>query len=219
MEPDDRKLWNRKYADSPEKWLEPDSFLVYAYEKFLSDRPPGRALDLAGGAGRHAIWLASQGWKVKIIDISDVGLRLAGENAAKALGTVRAGESITVEAADLHSTRDLGKELYDLVLVFRFLNRELFPALIRALKPNGTLIYSTYTIAQLNFAKGPREARFLLQPDELRGAFSQLEILSYQEKAESKGLAELVARKPVRTIGSAAPSPAVTGRKGKASRC
>jgi SAM-dependent methyltransferase len=194
MDHDDNTFWNRKYAEAPEKWLEPDSFLVYAYEKFLSDRPPGLALDVAGGAGRHAIWLASRGWKVRIIDISGVGLQLARENAAKALGPARAEESIMVEACDLNSVRDLGKQLYDLVLVFRFLNRELFPALVRALKPGGTVIYSTYTIAQLNFAKGPRDARFLLQPDELRQAFAALRILHYEEKAQDKGVAELVAR-------------------------
>jgi tellurite methyltransferase len=194
MDHDDKTLWNHKYAEGPEKWLEPDPFLVYACERFLSDAAPGMALDVAGGAGRHAVWLAARGWKVKIVDISDVGLQLARENAVRQLGQARADESITVEAADLYSTRDLGNALYDLVVVFRFLNRELFPALIRALKPGGTLIYSTYTIAQLDFAKGPRDARFLLQPDELRRAFASLEIVHYQEKVEDKGVAELVAR-------------------------
>jgi tellurite methyltransferase len=194
MDHDDNTFWNRKYAEAPEKWLEPDSFLVYAYEKFLSNRPPGLALDVAGGAGRHAIWLASRGWKVKIVDISEVALQLARENAARALGSARAEESITVEACDLNAVHDLGNKVYDLVLVFRFLNRELFPALIRALKPGGTVIYSTYTIAQLNFAKGPRDARFLLQRDELRQAFASFEILHYEERFEDKGVAELVAR-------------------------
>lgn len=199
MDHDDKTLWNQKYADEAHKWLEPDSFLVHAHEKFLSNRAPGLALDVAGGAGRHAIWLASRGWKVRIIDISDVGLQLARQNAARALGIERADELIMVEPADLNSTRDLGKEFYDLVLVFRFLNRELFPALIHALKPGGILIYSTYTIAQLNFAKGPRDDRFLLQPDELRGAFASLRILHYEETSQDKGIAELVAEKAIST--------------------
>lgn len=196
MEQDDKTLWNRKYADAPEKWLEPDPFLVGAYERFLANMPAGSALDLAGGAGRHAIWLAARGWKVTIIDISDVGLGMARENAAKLLGSELAHDRIVVKAADLNREASLGDQLYELVVVFRYLNRALFPALMRALQPGGTLIYSTYTIAQQKFANGPRDTRFLLQPDELRQAFASLNVLQYDETAQGKGLAELVARKP-----------------------
>lgn len=193
---DDKALWNSKYAEAPEKWREPDPFLIRAHSTFLAATPPGLALDLAGGAGRHAIWLAEHGWKVNIIDVSNVGLELARENAARVLGPSRARELIRCQVKDLRTARDLDKDRYDLVLVFRYLNRRLFPALIRALKPGGTLIYSSYTIAQQRFAKGPQDARFLLQPDELRHAFAALAILDYRETVTDKATAELVARKP-----------------------
>ncbi|HLW53221.1 MAG TPA: class I SAM-dependent methyltransferase [Candidatus Angelobacter sp.] len=198
MQPDDKSVWNRKYAEAPEKWLEPDPFLVYAWEHFLKPATPGMALDVAGGAGRHAIWLADRGWQVKVLDVSDVGLQLARHNAVKVLGEERAGKFIDAETVDLNTVTDLGRQLYDLVLVFRYLNRELFPALSSALKPGGTLIYSTYTTAQLKFGKGPTEPQFLLQPGELRQAFSALRVLHHAETAKDRGVAELIASKPLR---------------------
>lgn len=196
MEPDDKALWDRKYSEAPEKWREPDPFLIWAVEEFVRPKQPGLALDVAGGAGRQAIWLAERGWRVKILDISEVGLRLAQQNAARALSSAQARRSIMTETVDLNASPDLGQELYDLVIVFRYLNRELFPALSRALKPGATLIYSSFTIAQRKFANGPHDKRFLLQPDELRKAFNSLQILYYAEKSEDRGIAELVARKP-----------------------
>src|SRR5260370_7734355 len=74
MESDEKTAWNRKYSESPEKWFEPDQLLLRAYDEFMRDIKPGVALDLAGGAGRNAIWLAQKGWQVRGIDISDFGL-------------------------------------------------------------------------------------------------------------------------------------------------
>jgi tellurite methyltransferase len=125
-----------------------------------------------------------------------VGLRLAQQNAQRVLGRSNARQLIACRAADLRSVTDLGRERYGLVIVFFFLRRKLFPALVRALRPGGTLIYRTYTLAQLAFERGPRDPRFLLQPGELCEAFSGLEILHYEESATDKGVAELVARKP-----------------------
>jgi len=195
MPHDDKTVWNQKYTEAPEKWLDPDAFLLRSCERFLAGIQPGSALDVGGGAGRQAIWLAQQGWHVELVDVSDVGLRLAEENAERTLGKTRARELISRRQADLSSVRDLGREQYDLVIVFFFLRRELFPALARALKPGGTLIYRTYTIAQLGFERGPRDPRFLLEPGELREAFAALRILHYEETARDKAVAELVARK------------------------
>ena len=69
--------------------------------------------------------------------------------------------------SDLNTMQDLGRERYDLVVVFFFLQRELFPALISAIKPGGILIYKTYTTEQKNFAGGPSHPMFLLEPNEL----------------------------------------------------
>lgn len=191
MRMDERTLWNKKYSERSHSSLEPDPFLVSAYEEFLAGRPPGNALDVAGGVGRHSIWLAQRGWRLRLMDISEVGLKQANENA-KTTGTAA---SITTEIRDLNVMQDLGREQYDLVLAFFFLQRELFPALAAAVKPGGFLIYKTYTNEQQRFNGGPSHPMFLLQPNELLHAFSSLRVLHYHETVQQKGVAELVAQK------------------------
>src|SRR5262249_5654922 len=127
MSSDDKTHWDQKYLESPEKWEDPDPFLIEAYGKLLQSADPGYALDVAGGAGRHAVWHASRGWPVIIVDLSEVGLGLAGQKALQTLGTRRATELIELEVADLSCSPDPGRNLFDLVVVFRYLNRELFP--------------------------------------------------------------------------------------------
>ena len=195
MELDEKASWNKKYSEGSHSSLDPDPFLVSAYDEFLFDTTPGLVLDIAGGVGRHAIWLAQRGWRTRLIDISDVGIGLAEKNASRALGPVAKEFLITAEVADLDSIQDFGREQYDLVLVFYFLQRELFPALAAALKPGGILIYKTYTTEQKNFAGGPSHPMFLLEPNELLREFSSMRVLHYHETIQEKGVAELVARK------------------------
>jgi tellurite methyltransferase len=191
MELDEKSSWNKKYSEGSHRSVEPDPFLLSAYEEFVADRPAGSALDLAGGVGRHSIWLAQRGWRVKLVDISEVGVKQAQENAKQ----TRAASLITTEVQDLNMRQDLGREQYDLVVVFFFLQRELFPALADAIKPGGFLIYKTYTNEQKRFAGGPSHPMFLLQPNELLRAFPSMRVLHYHETIQEKGVAELVARK------------------------
>ncbi|MGZ4874018.1 MAG: class I SAM-dependent methyltransferase [Candidatus Angelobacter sp.] len=196
MAADEKTLWNKKYSEGSHGSLEPDPFLVSVYAEFLAGGPPGSALDVAGGVGRHTIWLAQRGWRVKLADISEVGIKQAEENARRT-GT---SDSISTEIRDLNILQDLGREQYDLVLVFFFLQRELFPALAAAIKPGGFLIYKTYTTEQKHFAggrfmSGPSHPMFLLKPNELLRSFSSMRVLHYHETIQEKGVAELVARK------------------------
>ena len=188
---DEKASWNKKYSQGSHGSLEPDPFLVSAYDEFLSGSSQGLALDVAGGVGRHSIWLAQRGWRVKLVDISEVGVKHADDNA-KQTGTA---SSIITEVRDLNSAKNLGQKQYDLVVAFFFLQRELFPALASALKPGGFLIYKTYTTEQPRFAGGPSHPMFLLEPNELLRAFSSLQVLHYHETIQEKGVAELVARK------------------------
>jgi protein-L-isoaspartate O-methyltransferase len=189
---DEKSSWNQKYSEGSHTSLQPDPFLVSAYDEFLSAASPGIALDVAGGVGRHAIWLAQRGWRVKLVDISEAGVKQAEENA-KQTGTA---SLITTEVRDLNTNQDLGREQYNLVIVFFFLQRELFPALIAALKHGGILIYKTYTTEQQRFRNsGPSHPMFLLEPNELLRTFSSMRVLHYHETISQKGVAELVARK------------------------
>lgn len=76
----DSTAWDERYAASELVWSTgPNQFV----EQALADLPPGRAVDLAAGEGRNAIWLARRGWQVSAVDFSQVGLdkgrRLAGD--------------------------------------------------------------------------------------------------------------------------------------------
>jgi len=76
--PMDSEAWDRRYADRELVWTsEPNRFLVAE----VATLPPGRALDIACGEGRNAVWLAERGWQVTGVDFSEVGLEKARELA------------------------------------------------------------------------------------------------------------------------------------------
>jgi 2-polyprenyl-3-methyl-5-hydroxy-6-metoxy-1,4-benzoquinol methylase len=183
----EREQWNQRYRRGEHLEGKPSAFLIDAYREFVAPRFPagGTALDVAGGIGRHAIWLAQRGWKVTLVDISDVGVAMALEEAR------RTAVRIHGEAADLRAY-DFGRSRFDLILVFYFLERAIFPALATALKPGGMILYKTYTRKHRKF-RGCSHPMYFLEPGELRGAFPGFEVLLYRE---SKGMAELAARKP-----------------------
>lgn len=194
MEQEEKSRWDARYKERPEAWLEPDEFLVRAYDQFLQAHPAGLALDLAGGAGRNSLFLVERGWQVDLVDISEVALDLARQKVHQLEPADRAG-LLKVQSIDLNNTADLGRERYELIVAFYFLRRELFPALIAALKPGGMLVYRTYTIDRMKVPGGPTDPAYLLQSGELRRAFSSLEILYYNETKTGKAAAELVAKK------------------------
>lgn len=194
MERDEKAMWNRKYSEGSHSSLEPDPFLVCAYSEYLAGCGSGSALDVAGGVGRHALWLAERGWKVKLVDVSEAGIERARKNLAQFEGA-QPPSAVEFEAVDLEKVHDLGHEQYDLVLVFLYLQRSLFPALISALKPGGFLVYKTYTLEQQRFPGGPHNPVYLLRPNELLHAFASLRVLHYHETVRNKGTAELVAQK------------------------
>jgi len=102
--PTARESWNEAFRNGAMFQKEPNELLVDT----VKGRTPGKALDIAMGQGRNAIWLASQGWKVTGIDISDEGIRIAKETAEKR------GLAIDAVLADM-DTWDLGTERWDLV--------------------------------------------------------------------------------------------------------
>jgi tellurite methyltransferase len=210
MTQDEKHVWDQKHRERSHSSMEPDPLLVSAYSDFLSSTPGGaekrKALDIAGGVGRHAVWLAERGWQVRLLDISDVAIEQARENARLS----KAGGSIVTEIQDLDGSQDFGLEQYDLIVCFFFLQCKLFPALAAALKPGGHLIYKTYTTEHTQFGKGPSHPMFLLEPNELLRAFSSMRILHYHETTKEKGVAELVARKGQESLIKASFEPRAT---------
>jgi tellurite methyltransferase len=186
----EREKWNQRYLEGTHGTLPPDALLIQAFERYIEPLFPhaGVALDIAGGTGRHAIFLAEKGWRVRLTDIAEAGI----ENARKNAGGLASRIEFGVE--DL--TRfDGSRESYDLITNFFFLRREMFGELVKALKPGGLLIYKGYTRHQAKFGGGPTNPEYLLAENELLDAFRDLQVLHYAELIRDCGLAEFVGRK------------------------
>jgi tellurite methyltransferase len=186
MSTSDRDRWDAKYTGKPvPDRLSPDDWLI----EQVADLKPGRALELACGLGHNAIWMAAHRWQVDAVDISPVGLALAEALANE--HHVR----VTWIAVDLDQyVPDL--TAYDLVFVFRFLDRQRLPDIIQgALKPGGRLVYETFTTAHLarpeSHMKNPA---FALERGELPRLFPRLEVVSHTEcSLADRDVARLVA--------------------------
>jgi SAM-dependent methyltransferase len=171
----DRERWDAKYSAKPvPAQLNPDDWLKQA----VSGLKPGRALELACGAGHNSVWLASQGWQVDAVDISPVGL-------AHAQGLARTrGVRVNWIVADLDEFAP-APETCDLVVVFRFLDRVRLPGIVeRSLRPGGRLIYETFTLAHIRRPDSHlKDPAFALDAGELPRLFPQLGVVSYSECA------------------------------------
>jgi tellurite methyltransferase len=174
--------------------------------ELLPQLPAGRALDIACGTGRHALLLAERGRLVTAIDFSSVALGILEARARSKYMSVRCSDrfpeprrhvhgGLELMRADLERT-PLPERCYDLILCIQYLQRSLFPQIARALRPNGVFLMETFTRAQLEFAGGPRNPAYLLEPGELREAFPELRVLFYRELRAGQGIASLVARRP-----------------------
>ena len=161
-------------------------------ERVIDRCPPGRALDLACGSGRAAVYLALAGWAVEAWDVDASALVLASEFAA------RQGVHIVARECDLEAgPLALPEPGFDVIVVVRYLHRELFPWLERALAPAGALVYETFRAGQERFGP-PRRARHLLQPGELTRAFPSLVVDEHEETSDHEPpvLARLLAHRP-----------------------
>lgn len=182
----DRSKWNAKYAAGEMAGREPSAVLV-SLDPLLPRQ--GKAIDLAGGAGRHGLWLARRGLDVTIADISAVGLQLARERAAAAGVTLRTLET------DLQD-QQFPAGPWNLIFSVCYLWRPLFAALHQALAPGGLLVVIQPTKKNLErHAKPP--ADYLLDDGELPRLVKGLEIVHYEEGwlADRRHDACIVARK------------------------
>jgi tellurite methyltransferase len=176
----DRTTWDERWSD-PERGRPEPSALVTSLDDLLPAR--GRALDLAGGAGRHAVWLAQRGLDVTCADVSPVGLERARAAASAA------GVSITtrvLDVDDLVAGGSIGE--FDLVVIFHFLERRLFPRLRELLAPRGLVVFVQPTTTNLERHAHP-SARFCLQPGEARSLAeaSGLELVRLDEGWSAEG--------------------------------
>jgi SAM-dependent methyltransferase len=189
MSDQDREKWNRKHAKRGEP-TEP-SMVFRSLAPYLPSS--GRALDLGGGSGRHALWLASRGMDVTLADISAVALAQARDRAQ-----IRAVELTTVEL-DLDS-QPIPSGPWDLIVTVLFLWRPLLAQLPQLLSPTG--MFACVQPTQRNLERHTRPpCRFLLREGELPALVNGLRIMHYQEGWLEDGRhdAVLVAKRPLET--------------------
>ncbi|MEJ2230689.1 MAG: dihydroneopterin aldolase, partial [Nitrospirales bacterium] len=156
--------------------VHPSSFLVSQFPRL----PHGKILDVATGRGRHAIYLSSKGCSVHWIDRDADALHDLQAQADRAGLSSITTESIDLEIDPQHPP-DLGTAVYDVILVFFYLYRPLFPQLIQALKSGGVIVYETFLLDNHIHRQHPRRKEFCLEANELITLLQGLRILHYDE--------------------------------------
>ena len=160
--------WNQRYRTREDLDDQPAPMLVDA----LTGVTPGRALDLACGAGRNAVWLAREGWEVVALDGAEEAIRLLHEREP----------SIDARVFDLEAGDPLPFEdaSFDLVVILYYLHRPLFAEAKRVVKPGGLIVTAARMIG-----------RYAAKPGELVQHFEGFEVLRQQEGE----ISELVVRR------------------------
>ncbi len=159
----DLDRWEARYArPGPAQAVDP--FLI----EIGSELPCcGRALDVAGGAGRHALFLAGRGFDVTLVDISPSGLDLAIRRARDA------GVNLKAQALDLDK-EVLPEGPFDLVLCTSYLpSRRLWRQMAERIGPLGRLVYVQPTTVNLERHAHPGK-RVLLEPGALKSIVASL---------------------------------------------
>jgi SAM-dependent methyltransferase len=191
----DASDWDARYAASELVWsATPNQFVAQE----LAELPAGRAVDLACGEGRNAIWLAARGWEVTAVDFSQVGLdkgrRLADAHELAGRVAWERGDATTWVAEDG----------YDLaVIAYLQLSaperRKAVRRAFEALRPGGTLLLVAHDSTNLaEGSGGPQEPAVLMTAEDVLGdlAGEDLEVLR----------AERVVRDVAQPDGSTAPA-------------
>jgi predicted O-methyltransferase YrrM len=178
--------WNERYESTPALWSRnPNAALV----ELASELPPGRALDIGAGEGRNSVWLATRGWRVTALDVSDVALARAAERAAAE------GVQLECVVADWRE-HELAQASLELVVVSymhpdRHERPSMFGRAARALVPGGHL-FVTGVHAVDHGRRGPPDRDRLHTPELLREALHDLEVvrcetMSYErERADGR---------------------------------
>lgn len=167
----DSRAWDERYATQALLWSAgPNRFLVDE----VTDMAPGRALDLACGEGRNAIWLAGRGWEVVAADFSRIGIDKGRQRAD------HVGVRVDWVVADVTTWDPSGP--FDLILVFYLqLPREelaaTFSHATRALAPGGTLLVVAHDRRNLTEGVGgPQDPALLTEPGDVATMLTGLDI-------------------------------------------
>lgn len=180
MATEDQKHWNEKHAgEHAHDENSPSPLLQEILDSRWWSLQPGRALDIATGKGRNALFLAERGFSVDAMDIAAVALESARKIAAQK------GLDVNFIEADLDRA-DLPGAAYDLIINFNFLERALIPKMKAALKIGGHIVFETFLVDQKVLGH-PRNPAYLLGHNELLDLFRDFRALYYREGKMTEG--------------------------------
>jgi len=191
MEEDNGALWDRKYAEGLPSLTNPDPFFLSTYGRFVSPRFPraGTGLDLAGGLGRHALWLAARQWKMSLVDVSEVAIGKLRDEAS------RLDVELDLFVADA-AEYDFRRARYDLILLFYHWDRSLFPKVVSALNPGGLFVCKMATQWRVDVVS-PNGAGNPLGRNEIVSLVPGLIVVDHRERpVRDRGVVEFVGSKP-----------------------
>ena len=181
----DKDRWNSKYETEVYLFGEkPIPFLVDNVHLLRK----GKVLDIAMGEGRNGVYLATQGFEVLGLDISEKGLEKAHNLAKK--------NKVTIETkvVDLESFT-LEPNSYDVILCTYYMQKDLFKQFQSALKPGGMIVVETYNVDYLKYVQFSR--KWALDTNEMLDIFKGLRVIRYQDYDDGKeAYSSIIAQKP-----------------------
>jgi len=197
----DRDKWDKRYCEGAYgDRTHPSAFLNHWLPLLAVNANDRLVADLGCGAGRNALFMARNGWRVDAFDISQAGLdRLAAAAAEETL-------PVDCIQADLENPQSLPSQLctdarYALVIIMRYTNLAVIPAIYNCVRSGGYLIVEEHLQSDAAVS-GPRNPQFRVAPGALREAAQGTEIIDYKEglsrevDGSTAALAQLVARRP-----------------------
>ncbi|MFN8045335.1 MAG: class I SAM-dependent methyltransferase [Dermatophilaceae bacterium] len=178
--------WDARYAGTDLVWSAAPNMWV---RELTSRRPSGRALDVAAGEGRNALWLVEQGWTVTATDFSSVAVQRMSDIADQRLGSLRA--RLTTLVGD--ATADGEHSAYDLVLLcYLHLPDDEWRAAMRAAttaaRPGGHVLVIGHALRNLTEGVGgPQDPSILLDPEgvlaSIEGLPVEVELAEIRERS------------------------------------
>ena len=178
-------MWERRYRTEGRRATGPSRFVMTAVTSLGGG--PGRAVDVAGGTGRHAVWLAGLGWEVTLVDGSPTALAMAAQDA-DASGV----EITTIQMNLTGGAMPAGP--WDLVLIHHYLNPSLVASVDQAMAPGSHLVWAQPTVLSKQSRPGPGYRLALGEAETLLPA--GLEVVSLVEgETEGRHEAMVVARR------------------------
>jgi tellurite methyltransferase len=172
--PKDKDRWNSKYETKTYLFGEkPIPFLV----NNLHLLPKGKVLDIAMGEGRNGVYLATQGFNVTGLDISEKGLEKAHRLAKKNKTTIE------TKVVDLENFQ-IEPNTYDVILCSYYMQKDLFKQFKSGLKSGGMIVVETYNVDHLKYARFSR--KWALYTNELLDIFKDFRVIRYQDYDDGK---------------------------------